>query len=126
FVFQHYALFRHVPEQRVMLENETHLALAHGDRSGVLVMQQHAARLATFQSRNDAQQRRLARARGAEQRHEFAFLDAQVYLVERGIVTEASAHVLDFNTHGRGNWRLGFMGSQPRFQKWRISTRRWP
>jgi hypothetical protein len=63
-----------VPEQRVVLEHEPDAAL-------------------------DPQQRRLARAGGAEQRHEIAARDAETHVVEHGERAEVLADAADFNLH---------------------------
>jgi hypothetical protein len=62
----------HVAEQRVVLEHEADLALAHMGAGGILAIEQHLARVGLFQPGDDAQQRRLAAARRAEQRDQFA------------------------------------------------------
>ena len=51
---------RHVTEERVMLEHEADAPIAHVAIRGVLVFEQHRARVGGLQPRNHAQQRRLA------------------------------------------------------------------
>src|SRR5213075_2922246 len=43
---------------------------------------EHAPFAGRRQARNDAQQRALSAARRAEQRHEFAFIDAKTYIMD--------------------------------------------
>jgi hypothetical protein len=91
---------RHVAEQRVVLEHEAHLALAHVHVGGVFAREQDAAGVGRFQARDDAQQRGLAAARRAEQRDQFARLDVEVHVVQRPEVAELLADVADFDAHG--------------------------
>src|SRR6202158_3212958 len=78
-VFEH----RHVTEKRVMLKNETDLAIANADVARVLAMKQHLAGVGRFQSRDDSEQRGLARARQSQQRNQFAGLDMQADMINR-------------------------------------------
>ncbi len=55
-----------------MLEHEADAAVAHGQCSGVFVVEQDAASRRALQSRHQPQERRLARARRAEQRQQLA------------------------------------------------------
>ena len=52
----------HVPEQRVVLEHETHLPVARIARDHVHAVEQHRAAIREIQPGDDAQQGRLARA----------------------------------------------------------------
>ena len=52
----------HVAEQRVVLEHEAHVALAHMDIGGVFAAEVDAAHVGRLQARDDAQQRGLAAA----------------------------------------------------------------
>ena len=88
---------RHVREQRVVLEHEAHLALAHVGVGRVLAVEQHAARIGHLQPGDDAQQRRLARARGPEQRHQLAGRDVEVQVVADDGGAEALVEVADFD-----------------------------
>jgi hypothetical protein len=63
---------RHVAEQRVVLEHKAHVALAHMHVGGVFAAEMDAAHVGRLQPGDDAQQRGLAAARGAEQRDQFA------------------------------------------------------
>ena len=71
-----------VPEQRVMLEGKTGLALAGGNVRHVLAVKQNlrVGRVGKFQTGDDAQQRRLAGTGRPQQRDEFAGLDLQAHV----------------------------------------------
>ena len=69
---------RHVAEQGVVLEDEADAALAHRHARGVLVAEQDAAGARHLEAGDEAQERRLARARRAEQRQELAGGDLEV------------------------------------------------
>ena len=94
-VFEH----RHVAEQRVVLEHEAHLAVARGGSRGVFVVQANGPAVGQFEAGDDAQQRGLAGAGGAQQRHQFAGLDAQADVFQRFVSSEDFANVLDFDAH---------------------------
>ena len=90
---------RHVAEQRVVLEDEAHLALAHMGLRGVLAIKQHAAAVSGLQPGNDAQQRGLAAARGVQRGDEFARGEVEADVAERGEAAEGLADVLDLDAH---------------------------
>jgi hypothetical protein len=58
----------HVPEQRVMLEHEADPAFARAAPRGAPAFETDVAGMGELEAGDDAQKRRLARARGAEQR----------------------------------------------------------
>ena len=62
----------HVLEQRVALEHESHAACLHRDVGEVAIAEEDAAAVRALEPRDDAQDGRLARARGAEQRGDSA------------------------------------------------------
>jgi hypothetical protein len=62
----------HVREQRVALEHHAEIALVGGRPGDVLAADLDLARGRVLEPRDGHQDRRLARAAGAEQRHEFA------------------------------------------------------
>src|SRR5260370_212043 len=103
----------HVAEQRVVLEHEGHGALAHVDIGGVFAAEVDAADVGRLQARDDAQQRGLAAARGAEQCDEFAGLDVQAHIAKGLEIAELLADVAYFNAHGLA---LAFVWSGPRFR----------
>ena len=73
---------RHVPEQRVVLENKAHLPLPYVGVGGVLTIEPDTAAIGCFQSGDDAQQGRLAAARRAEQGDQFARRKVQRHIVQ--------------------------------------------
>ncbi len=81
-VFQH----RHVREQRIRLEHHADVALVGRAQRHVLAADQHAPARHRFESGNHPQRRRLAAARGAEQRDEFALRDLERHVVDGGHV----------------------------------------
>src|SRR3546814_13915023 len=52
----------HVPEQRIVLKDETHLPVARGTVGTVLTVEQYLPRIREIQTRDQPQQRGLARA----------------------------------------------------------------
>ena len=74
---------RHVAEQRIVLEDEADLPLAGADVVDALAAEAQRAGIGKIEPGEDAQQRRLARARGAEQRDELAILDRQADAAQR-------------------------------------------
>jgi hypothetical protein len=94
---------RHVAEQRVVLEHEAHLPLAHVHVGGVLAREQDAARVGRLQARDDAQQRGLAAARRAQQREQLARADVQRHVPQGMEVAELLADVANLDAHGNSN-----------------------
>src|ERR1043165_494977 len=70
-------LDRHLRKQRVRLEDDADTAFARWKFGDVFAVQNHFARVWHFQTRNDAQDRRLATARGAKQHEDFAFRNVE-------------------------------------------------
>ena len=98
---------RHVPEQRVVLEHEADPALAHVAAGGVLAVELDAPGVGLFEAGDDAQQRGLAAAGRAQQRHQLAGGDVQADVVERLEGAKALADLVDDDAHavcpcGRG------------------------
>ena len=79
----------HVLERGVVLEDEADPALLRRDRGHVLVADDHRALVGDLEAGDDAQQRRLPGARGAEQRGERSVRDLQGHVVQRREVAEA-------------------------------------
>ena len=69
---RHVLEHRHVAEQRVLLEDETDIALADAARQCVLAVETHLALVGPVQAGDDAQQRGLAGSGRTEQRNKFA------------------------------------------------------
>ena len=90
-----------VPEERVVLEDEADAARADGRLADVLPVEADGtgAGVGHFQSGDDAQERGLAGAGGAEQRGEAAARDGEADIVERGVLAERFAEMGDFDTH---------------------------
>src|SRR5262245_42326688 len=59
----------HVAEERVVLENQPDMALLYGELQRVVLIEQNPPRGRNVETGEDAKQRGLARARGAEQSH---------------------------------------------------------
>ena len=95
-VFEH----RHVTEQRVMLKHESDLAVPDRPQSRILAIEQHLSRIGDFETRDDAQQRGLAAARGPEQRDQRAGGDVEIDVFNRGEFTELLRHAAQCNAHG--------------------------
>ena len=92
---------RHVAEERVGLEDEADVAVLHGLRRCVLVAEEDAAGGRRLEAGDEAEERGLARARGAEERDQLARLDAHRDVVERRVAAEFLADVLDANIQAR-------------------------
>ena len=69
---------------------------------GVLGAEEHAPGIGELESGDDAQQRGLATARGAEQRDQLAVADVEIDTVQRPEAGEVLADVLDADFHGSG------------------------
>ena len=101
---------RHVAEERVVLEHEADAALSHVAHGRVLAREQHLAAVGPLEPGDDPQQARLARARGAEERHQLARRDVQAHVVHRDEGAERLRHAAHLNRHGTpppaaGPWR---------------------
>ena len=90
---------RHVTEQRVMLEHESHLTLAGAADKRVFAVERNLAEVWPIEACNDPQQRGLARTRRAEQRQQFAIADLEIDAVKSGERAEFLDQVFDFNRH---------------------------
>jgi hypothetical protein len=90
---------RHVPEERVVLEDEADASLARVAIGGVLVLEDDRAAIGALEPRDDAQERRLARARRPEQRDELAGIDGKADVVDRGETAEGLGDVANLDTH---------------------------
>ena len=91
-----------VPEQRIVLEGKAGLAFAGGQVRDILAVKQDLSRagVGKFQTGDDAQQRRLAGAGRPEQRDEFAGINFQTHVVQRGIPAEFFCDMTDLDAHG--------------------------
>jgi hypothetical protein len=86
---------RHVREQRVGLEHHRHVALVGGAQRDVGAADQHAALRHGLEPGDHPQRRRLAAARGPEQRDQLALRDAERHVVDGGDAAVALGHVLE-------------------------------
>ncbi len=109
----------HVLEQRVVLEHEAHGPLLHGQARGVVALEQDAAAIGEVETGDDAQERRLARARGAEQAEQLAGPHLEVEVVQHGGRVEGLRQALDPDRRGA---RRASAGLRPRGRR-RSATR---
>ena len=92
---------RHVAKERIGLEDEADVAILHGLGRCVLVAKEDAAGGRRLEAGDETQERRLPRARGAEEGDQLAGLDAHRNVVERRVAAEFLADVLDANIQAR-------------------------
>src|SRR3954471_9826621 len=85
----------HVLERRVVLEDEADAAALRGQGRGVLVGDDDAPGVGQLEAGDHAQQRRLARAAGPEQRSERAVLHVEGDVVERAELPELLRHAVN-------------------------------
>ena len=90
---------RHVLEERVVLEDQPHVARGGGGARHVGPVEAHRSRIRRLEPGEDAQERRLAATRGPEQREQLALRHLQRDIVERRVRPEALADPLDFEAH---------------------------
>ena len=90
---------RHVRPQRVVLEHHADVALPRRDAGHVARRRSSSSPgLVLVEAGDQPQQRRLARARGAEQREELARLDRQVDVAQHLVAAVARAAMLRAST----------------------------
>ena len=92
---------RHVPEKRVVLEDETDLAALHREPGRIGAVDDDAAGIRHFEARDDPQQCGLATARWSEERDEFAVPDVERNVVEGGKAPETLGEVPEFDAHAQ-------------------------
>ncbi len=90
---------RHVPEQGVMLEDETHLALAHIALRRILAVEKNPAAISGFKTRNNTQQGGLATPGGPEERNQLTAFNLKVDVLQGLKLPEALDHIFDLDTH---------------------------
>src|SRR3989442_9958575 len=93
-----------VPEERVVLEDEAHVTLGRRRVGHVLVGVADGARVGDLQAGDDAEQRRLPRAGGAEERQQRAARHLEAHLVESDERPEGLRHALDRDAHASPRW----------------------
>ena len=89
----------HVTEEGVMLKDETDVAITDARVGDVLVLVEHGAAVGDLETGDDAQERRLAGARRAEEGEQRAARDLDAQMVECDEVAEALGHVFDTDAH---------------------------
>src|SRR6185436_6186681 len=92
---------RHVAEEGIVLEHEADPALANVGVGCVLAVEEDGARVGHLEAGDDAQQRRLARARRPEQRDQLAGGDVETEVVADDGGAEALLQVAHFDAHRR-------------------------
>ena len=92
----------HVPEQRILLEDEADTALTQRERRRVLAVEADRAFLGCGQPRNGAQKRRLAGAGGTEQREQFARPHRERDILQRGESAVGLAQPFNVDPDRRG------------------------
>jgi hypothetical protein len=85
----------HVRKEGVALEHDAEAALVHRQVGDVAAVERHAAARHGDEAGDRLQGRRLAAARGAEQRDELAALDAQGHVDQRAEVAVVLRHALE-------------------------------
>src|SRR5690606_14539681 len=95
---------RHMPEERVVLKHETDPPASHRSTRDILLSEANGAAtvVGRFQTRHDSQQRRLARARRAKQRHKLSLRDAKAYVIQRAKSAERLTDIGNLDAHGSG------------------------
>ena len=94
----------HVPEQRVVLEDETNFAIARRLLGDVLAVADDGPGVGDFESRDDAQQRRLAGSRRSEQREQLAVRNVEADALERRKAAELLRNTIDGDAHERSSF----------------------
>ena len=92
----------HVPEQRVVLEHETHPPLAGVLACDVVALKQHRAvgvGIRGLQSGDDAQQGGLAGPGWAQQRHQLALVHNEAHVAQSGEAAEGLVDMAYFDGH---------------------------
>ena len=90
---------RHVAKERVMLKDKANAALRCAVLGGLFAMQQNRSGVGRFKARDDAQQRRLARAGWSQQSHQFSIRNRQADIVQCLEGAVLFADMLDLNAH---------------------------
>jgi len=96
-----------VAEERVVLEHKADLTFAGGDIRNVFAVERNlaAARIGLLEAGDDAEQRGLAGAGGAEERDELAGGHVEIDAVERREGAEGFAKVGNVDAHAGDGFR---------------------
>jgi hypothetical protein len=89
----------HVAEEGVALEDEADIALLDRQAERIFSAEQDPALAREVEAAEDAEQRRLAGARRAEQRDKLAGGDLQRDAMQRSGIAEAPRDILDSDVH---------------------------
>src|SRR5262249_27340248 len=89
----------HVPEQRVVLEDEADVAVARRPARHLFLFVEDLSGVGGLQAGDDAQQRRLPRARRAQERQQTASRRLDAYMLEGDERAEALRDSLDGDAH---------------------------
>ena len=89
-----------MPEQRVVLEDESDVAFARRFVGHFFAVEFDAARIGEFESGDDAKQRGFSRAGRTEQRDKFARRHGEIDVVEGRKSPELFVDALDLDFHG--------------------------
>jgi hypothetical protein len=92
----HVVVHAHVRVERIALEHHREISLARRRPGDVLAVEQQVAAGDGFEPRDQAQQRRLAAARGPDEDDELALADFKVDALDDVDVTKALLDVLEF------------------------------
>ncbi|MOA09436.1 hypothetical protein D3C78_1292650 [compost metagenome] len=90
---------RHMAEQRIMLKDETDIALLHRAVRGVLVTEEDVAFGRLLQAGDETQQRRLAGTGGTEQSDQLAGTNIERHVVQCGKAIELLGDAGNFHFH---------------------------
>ena len=74
----------HMPEQRVMLEHESHVTVGDPPIRYLVAMQENSSMVGPLQSRQNSEQGGLAATGGAEERDEFSGLCMKAHVIQDG------------------------------------------
>ena len=94
-------------KERVGLEHRVHVALVRREPGNALAADPHLAFVGPLEARDQPESRRLAAARGTEERQELARVDFEVDRVDRDDVTEALRDPYELDIRGSlaaGRW----------------------
>jgi hypothetical protein len=87
----------HVGKQRIVLKHHADLALLQRHALDALAVHLDPPGIGEIEAGNHPEQRRLARARGAEQRIEAAIIEAHRDVVERLVIAECAGEIHDLD-----------------------------
>src|SRR3546814_5607207 len=98
---------RSVPEQRIVLKDETHLPVARGTVGNVLTVEQYLPRIREIQTRDQPQQRGLARAGRPQQGKQLPVPRLDAHIVQRRVAAEALTDIGNGHRHRINHPEIG-------------------